>query len=314
VITDDGTIYGTADNVGKVRTPAGKESTFTCGNYPESANSAGEVLAGNGANEQILHDGRCYLVSSLMPNGDEGWTFPQGQVDQLNDKGQMLLEGIPPSGGSSETVLLTPRYPLAASMSVTATKVPGEYDFSTTVTDGTGEPTTTTWDFGDGGKATTSGSGTVAHRFTKPGAHTVSGRVVDSAHGLTTTVTKTVVVPAPSLSISISTPGHKADKLPAKATVKIDVVVKASKGGVGHLSDLTFHGGEFTSSKKKVLMYTTSATPPFTLSPGDAKTFTTKVKTAKTGRTTLSSVITGSDAIERKVSGSDTEKVRIKKR
>jgi hypothetical protein len=308
-VAADGTVYGD----GELREPDGTEIPLACGSDVYNVNDNGDILGGNGTNAVITHEGKCYQVSSLVPAADSGWTFPQ-DGGEVNNEGQILLQGYPPASTTLQTVLLTPHYPLSATISATETSKAGQYEFSTKIIDGTGQSTTTKWNFGDGETATSNDSDVVSHRYTRPGSYTVAGDVVDSSDELNTTETTTITVPAPRLSIFLSTPGHRADKLPPRTTVKLDVVVRALSDGVGRLSDLRFTGGDFTSSHKGVLTYSTSGTSPFSLDPGKARTFTTKVKTAGKGRTKLTSQVAGHDAINRAISDTARKTVTIERR
>lgn len=302
-ILDDGTIIGDRYGSGGTVIRRAGQSAFEnvpCGSTVFDGNAAGDILVRQGDSLAIWHDGACYRLDDLAP---DGWTFPSVNEAGLNGLGQIAVRAVAPGGSASNNadyrgVLFTPRYPFAVTIGQRPTGQPGEFEFETQVTNGNADGVVTTWDFGDGTSET---GNKITKRFTKPGTFTVKSTVKNAASQSASSST-TVVVPAPRLLAGIVVPGRPDGILTVGDVVSVDVTVGASADGVGDLSEVTFQGGTFTADPGGVLAYTTGSTSPFTLSPGAGNDYPLQVKVAAPGKVQLATLVIGKDAIGRPVS------------
>lgn len=321
-ILSDGTVIGSRFGSGGVvrRTPDGTVTNIPCGSDVYDANDAGDILSYvvDVDGLRLWHDGQCFRVSELLPDGISGWRFPSHSPSsggaELNELGHIGTNaskpGVPVKTASDYfAVVLIPKFPFAVEVSVSPTNRPDEFVFETTVI--RGKPAaTTTWNFGDGETPVVSGT-KITKRFTKPGTYTVSAKVTD-INGATATSTRTVTVVAPKLVVGLIATENTTDGIPSGKTIKIDVNVAALNDGVGELTDLTFQGGIFTvADGEGVLEFTTAAIPPFSLAPGTANAQSISVKAANQGDVTLRTLVIGKDSAGRTVSATADLQLRV---
>lgn len=164
----------------------------------------------------------------------------------------------------------------------------------------------TTWDFGDGG----TGTGVfTTHSYTTPGTYTVTMTVRDQ-NGRTATTTRQANIAAPALGVSVELIGA-APPLDEDLDVTARVTVSAGSSGVGALGGLTFTGGLLASSPATAFDAPGDPTPaapaaPFSLAPGESRSWTVPLHTAARGTYTLASTVTGTDAAGRTVTATGT--------
>ncbi|MFT4035576.1 MAG: PKD domain-containing protein [Patulibacter sp.] len=317
-ILTDGTIVGDAGGSGgiRVRRPSGTvDNTIACGYYVYDANDAGDILAYTADTDglRIWHEGVCYRVSDVLPDGNTGWKFPSiGSCcgrPSLNELGQIAAVANKTGYGPETAVLLTPQYPSTLTITATPAEQPGEYDFTVTST-GTASSvqiTSATWDFGDG---TTSTQRAPRKRYTKPGTFTAKVTVT-RADTTTESKTTTITIGAPRLGVGITLPGHDTGTITVGTTFDVVIGATATADGVGDLRDLAYQGGIFTSDTAGIIDYTTAAIPPFTIAPGDGNVQTIHVRAAAPGTVKLSTLLIGKDAIDRTISATHNRTVTI---
>ena len=321
-ILSDGTVIGSRFGGGGVvrRTPDGTVTNIPCGTDVFDANDAGDILTYvvDADGLRLWHDGQCFRVSELLPDGVSGWRFPSHSPSsggaELNELGHIGTNaqkpGVPVKTVSDFfAVVLIPKFPFAVQVSVAPTERPDEFVFEATVT--RGKPaTTTTWNFGDGETPVVSGT-KITKRFRKPGTYTVTAKVTD-ASGATTTSSRTLTVVAPKLIVGVVATEDISNGIPSGKTITIDVNVGALNDGVGELTDLTFQGGIFTvADGEGGLEFTTAAVPPFSLAPGTANAQSLRVKAANLGDVTLRTLVIGKDSAGRTVSATADLQLKV---
>ncbi len=314
-IVNNGNIIGAQPVV--LRTPDGAKQNIPCGSQTLDANDVGDILTTAVGNDtqSLWHEGACYKLSELLPDGFAGYRFPGPGIGfSVNNLGQIATMAVKPGGSISnmndyEAVLLTPKYPLAIQVSITPTGVSGEFEFESKVLRGT-PSATVTWDFGDGSAPVTGGS-KIKKKYTKPGSYTAKAKVVDSnGSGITATSTKTVTVSAPTLQVGITVPNFETGEVPVDTNFQVVVNVTVANNGVGDISNIAFEGGTFTVSDGSILSFTTGATSPFSLAPGTGNSHPLNVKAVKDGSVKISTLLTGQDATGKNVSAT-TDRVLV---
>ncbi len=300
-----------------LRTPDGNKQNIPCGSQTLDANEVGDILTTGLSNDaqSLWHDGACYKLSELLPDGFEGYRFPgPGTGFSINNLGQIATMAVVPNGSIANpndyvAVLLTPQYPLAIQITNTPTAEPGEFDFEAKILRGTADPAVV-WDFGDGTAPQSTGL-KVRKKFTKPGTYTAKVTVTASnGSGVKATNTKVITIPAPTLQIGITVPDFESGEIPVGTDFTIGVNVSVANNGVGDILDITFQGGIFTVSDGSILSFTTGSTSPFSLQPGAGNTYPLNVKAVKNGSVKLASLITGKDASGKDVSAT-TDRILV---
>jgi hypothetical protein len=197
--------------------------------------------------------------------------------------------------------------------SFTATPVdgqPGTFDYASTSTDPRGLALTHRWTFADGTTATTP---SVRRSYATPGDFIVSLQVTNSAD-LSATTAQLTTVAAPRLELDIGVAGAD-DGLDPGTEATVTVRVAASADGVGDLTGLEFpDDGLVTGDGRVIEIVDAPALPagPFTLTPGQSRTFSGKVRAGASGSTSLTTSVTGVDAAGRPVRTDAERPVRVR--
>lgn len=182
-----------------------------------------------------------------------------------------------------------------SSYTVSENPAPGSRRFASTSTPGATDSPIVEWSWGFGdGTVDVGPNEVVDHQYAEPGIY-FTQLTVTAADGLSDTSAREVDARAPELEVTVSadvTDVQIGDIVP----VQIDVA--ASAGGFGALTDLTFVGDAlqvFPAERGAASAVSPAPGAPFTLQPGERRTFTGSVEILTGGNIELLSTVTGLD-------------------
>lgn len=157
------------------------------------------------------------------------------------------------------------------------------------------------WKFGDGTEDTFPAP---SHDYAKPGEYQVVLRATNPA-GAFNTRTNTVVVNPPRLRVSLDFVDRKDSRPALGETVKVRATVRASREGLGALSNVQFTGSPVLGIPEVFELVTApESTGIGDLQPGDSRVFDWTLKVVNAGKFTLRTAdLTGKDAAQRAVVG-----------